>query len=93
MDMPLDQLCIGVWSSVTEIHTSPQLRQRLVRVLQRVGLPTDLQADADAIVRAMYHDKKFDGETITAILVNTPGTYEMKKLTQAELTRVVKDVW
>ena len=72
---------------------SPQLRQRLVRVLQRVGLPTDLQVDADAIVRAMYHDKKFDGETITVILVNTPGAYEMKKLTQAELTRVVKDVW
>ena len=29
MEMPLDQICIGVWCIVTEIDTQPQLRQRL----------------------------------------------------------------
>jgi len=71
---------------------SAEVRQRLERVLQKVGLPTEMPADADSIIRAMCHDKKSDGDKITVVLVNTPGTYEMKTITKDALAGIVKEV-
>lgn len=68
------------------------LRPRLERVLQKVGLPTTMPTDADSIMRAMAHDKKSDGDKITVVLVNTPGTYEMKTITKDALVGIVKEV-
>ncbi len=71
---------------------STEVRQRLIRVLQKVGLPTDMPTDADSIIRAMHHDKKCDGDMVTVVLVDTPGTYEMKKITKDALAGIVKEV-
>lgn len=71
---------------------SAEVRQRLERVLQKVGLPTIMPTDADSIIRAMAHDKKCDGDKITVVLVNTPGTYEMKTITKDALVGIVKEV-
>lgn len=71
---------------------SPAVRERLVRVLQKINLPVAVATDTDSIIRAMHHDKKFDGEMVTVIFVNTPGEFEMKKITGDELTNIVKDV-
>ena len=69
-----------------------EVRKRLIDVLKKAQLPTEIQIDADAVIKAMSHDKKFDGATVTAIFVNTPGEFEMKKLTIDELGAIVKEV-
>ena len=68
----------------------PEVRERLIGVLEKAGLPTEIKADADSIIRAVGHDKKFDGEAVTVVLVNTPGEFEMKKMTRDELANTVK---
>lgn len=69
-----------------------EVRARLIHVLQKVGLPTDMPTDTDGIIRAMSHDKKCDGDRVTVVLVNTPGTYEMKTITKDALAGIVKEV-
>ncbi|MBR6558570.1 MAG: 3-dehydroquinate synthase [Clostridia bacterium] len=68
-----------------------ETRERLVRVLRKVNLPTDIQVDVDSIISAMNHDKKFDGETVDVIFVNTPGEFEIKNITKDELARIAKE--
>ena len=69
------------------------VRQRLVRVLQKVGLPTHVQADTDSVISAINHDKKCDGDTVTVVMVNTVGEWEMQTLTKTQLAAVVKEVF
>lgn len=71
---------------------SDAVRERLVRVLGKVKLPTSVSTDSDAIISAMSHDKKFDGKKVTVILVNTPGEAEMKQISGDELALIVKEV-
>lgn len=71
---------------------SDAVKARLIPVLQKAGLPTEISVDTDSILRAMSHDKKFDGDTVTVVLVNTPGEFEMKKLTTDDLRCIVKEV-
>ena len=56
----------------------PSIRDRLIAVLRRVGLPTDYAADTDTVFAAMAHDKKAAGSKITVIYVNQIGTFDMQ---------------
>ena len=68
------------------------VKERLIKVLKKVNLPTQVSMDKESILSAMSHDKKFDGATVTVIFVNTPGEYEMKKITSQQLAELVKEV-
>ena len=57
-----------------------ELRPRVAAVLKKCGLYRELRCDWDAITQAAFHDKKADGDTVTVILVEQPGIFEMKKL-------------
>ena len=69
---------------------SEDLRKRLIFVLKKVGLPTELNFDFNVVCDAMLHDKKWSGESITVTYVNTPGSFKMKKINNDELTQIVK---
>lgn len=69
---------------------SENLRKRLIFVLKKVGLPTELNFDFNVVCDAMLHDKKWSGESITVTYVNTPGSFKMKKINKDELTQIVK---
>lgn len=69
---------------------SEDLRKRLIFVLKKVGLPTELNFDFNVVCDAMLHDKKWSGESITVTYVNTPGSFKMKKINKDELTQIVK---
>ena len=69
---------------------SESVRERLVPVLKKVNLPTQLNCDVNKVCEAMSHDKKFDGSKVTVILVNEPGSFEMKKLASDELEAITK---
>lgn len=69
---------------------SEDVRQRLLTVLKKVNLPYKLNYDATRVCKAMSHDKKFDGNKVTVIFVNKPGTFEMKKLGFDEMADITK---
>jgi 3-dehydroquinate synthetase len=61
-------------------------------VLEKADLPTNITIDKEACLSAIKHDKKFDKDKITVIYVNSPGEFEMKKLSVEELSEITKDV-
>lgn len=64
---------------------APDVRARLVPVLQKLGLPTAWEGDTDAVLEAIKHDKKSSGNTITVVLVEEIGTYRLVRMTPEEL--------
>ena len=59
---------------------SDAVRARLLPVLERLGLPTLVQADPEAVYAEMLHDKKMGDGAITAVFVETPGRCEMRNM-------------
>lgn len=70
---------------------SQSVRARLIPVLERLSLPTRIEADADVILEAMGHDKKLDGEQITAVYVSEIGSFEFLKMPVSELKKQVRE--
>ena len=59
---------------------SDAVRARLLPVLERLGLPTLVQADPEAVYAERLHDKKMGDGAITAVFVETPGRCEMRNI-------------
>jgi len=59
---------------------SPALRSRVKAVLEKLGLPTSCQVDADAVWQAMSHDKKLSGDTITVVYAQEAGSFQLRSL-------------
>ena len=59
---------------------APEVRARLVKVLKKVGLPTEQKIDAEETYKALTHDKKASASTVTVVYVPRVGEYELKKI-------------
>ena len=70
---------------------APDVRERLLPLLQRWGLPTALSFDPDAVWAAMLHDKKKSDSAFTMVFVPEAGRYELRKVSSAELHALVKE--
>ncbi|MBQ2988285.1 MAG: 3-dehydroquinate synthase [Clostridia bacterium] len=70
-----------------------EVRERILAVLKKAGLPTDLHFDADRVFEAVTHDKKADGDQIHVIYAPEIGSYEMKKVTLKEFRQTVKEAF
>ena len=57
---------------------SEAVRARLIPVLERLGLPTSVKADPEAVFTALGHDKKIAAGRISAVYVESPGAYELR---------------
>ena len=59
----------------------PDVRVRLIPVLTKCGLPTEMSSlpDRDALIKAMMHDKKAQGDTIRTVFVPRVGKFEWKE--------------
>ena len=66
---------------------SDEVYPRLSAAISSLGLKTKIHANADAILDAASHDKKKQGDTVSAVFVNEIGTYEIKKVTEEELKK------
>lgn len=64
---------------------APAVRERLIPVLTRLGLPTSVKADPDKVYAALLHDKKAADGKITVVRVNEPGSCELIPLSPEEL--------
>ena len=68
---------------------SDAVKSRLVRVLEKYSLPTDINVDENTLISYIYHDKKSSGTKITAIFVNDIGFFEMKQMEIDELRKYI----
>ncbi len=64
---------------------SPAVRERLLPVLEKLGLPVTCSADPDRVMQAVVHDKKMYAGKIHTIFVETVGSFTEKDLTPDEL--------
>ncbi|MBP5350095.1 MAG: 3-dehydroquinate synthase, partial [Clostridia bacterium] len=71
---------------------APAVRERLIPVLTRLGLPTAVEADPDKVYAALLHDKKAAGGRITAVLVNEIGSCEQLSLSPEALWEKIETV-
>ena len=63
----------------------PEVRNRLEKVLEKLGLPTRCGADVSRVIAAAAHDKKAAGDGIIAILADEAGSFREQRMTTAEL--------
>ena len=68
---------------------APNIRERVIKVLEKVNLPTKVKIDLNAVCEAISHDKKGDGDAVTGIFAQEVGTFEMKKIKFDELYDIV----
>ena len=68
---------------------SENVRNRLITVLEKLGLPTQIKFDKDKVTEAIQHDKKFDGNNVIIVRVEEVGKYIMKKITKSELLDMI----
>lgn len=71
---------------------SDSVRERLVAVLKKAGLPVKIECSADRVIEAMSHDKKMSGDKITVITVNKIGEFAMNDVPFSELALKMKEV-
>ncbi len=64
---------------------SADVRERLIKVLKKLGLPTECRLDKNEVYKAVLHDKKSNGDSITVITVDKIGTYKMTEVSADEL--------
>lgn len=72
---------------------APQVRMRLLPVLQKLHLPTELQADPESVLANAAHDKKCDGNDVTVIRVEQVGSCECKKMPLESWKNLVRSTW
>lgn len=68
---------------------SEALRPRVKAVLQKLGLPTACQVDADSVWQAMSHDKKLSGDTITVVYAEKAGSFQLRPMPLEDLKKTV----
>ncbi len=71
---------------------SPAVRELLLKVLQKLSLPTFTDFRTEGLLWAIRHDKKMAGDSITVVYVSTPGSCELKKMSLLELENIIKEV-
>ncbi len=70
---------------------SESVKSRLLPVLKRLNLPTEINCDKEKLTEALCHDKKSKGEKITTVFVNLVGSFEFKDSTIEEITAKIKE--
>lgn len=65
---------------------SDSVRERLIAVLQKLNLKTEISLQPEKVISAIAHDKKMRGGTVNTVLVNEIGTFEMEKMTLSQIS-------
>ena len=66
------------------------VRERLMKVLEKLGVPTSYDGDIDRAITLATHDKKRCGDGIIAIFCNEIGTYEINSISLNDLDKITK---
>ena len=71
--------------------SSREVRERLIKVLKKLGLPTEYNGNLDDALKFMAHDKKCSGKTLSAIFVDEVGKCRIEKLSVDEFSTHIKN--
>lgn len=69
---------------------SESVRKRLLPVLEKLKLPTEFNGDIEGAIELATHDKKAVGDKIEAVFVNEIGSYELLRVSAAELSALAR---
>ena len=64
---------------------SDELKERLLKIYDKLGIPKRYGFDKAAVMEAVAHDKKGSSGAIKAVTVNRPGEFEIKEMSMDEL--------
>lgn len=64
---------------------SDSVRSRLIPVLKKLNLQTEISINPEKVISAIVHDKKMRNNVVNTVTVNDVGTFEMKKMTVSEI--------
>ena len=71
--------------------SSDEVKTRLIPVLKKLGLPTEYKGDAEKLISAASHDKKFSGEKVTVITLPEIENFRFEEWSTAELFERMKE--
>ncbi len=71
---------------------SNEVKERLLPVLKRLSLPTDIRLDKTALEEAIGHDKKLAGSELTVVYVPKIGKFEFRKITLDDYKKMLSEV-
>ncbi len=83
-------MVLAVKTGILFGETKPETYQRLVSLLKKAGLKTELDEDINKIIPLMISDKKNSGGLITLVLIHEMGKPFIKKTTVNELLDILK---
>ena len=79
--------CVGL--GMLPMIQDPQLKQRTIAVLERLGLPHTIRYDGAAIFRRLCHDKKADSGYVTLVRVPALGQYRLDRTPLSALPAII----
>ncbi len=71
------------------VMCSPKVRNRLVALYEKIGLPTQLPLNKEQLIDACRHDKKCVGERISVVFVDQIGKFELRDILFEEFTEFI----
>ncbi len=74
------------------IMAESEPRERIRRVLEKVGLPTAYTYDREEVIAAMAMDKKVSGGEITVVNLPAIGQFSLDRIPLADLQKRMKEV-
>ncbi len=81
--------CVAIGMLAT---SSDEVRKRLLPVLKKNGLPTEYKGDKERALSFISHDKKCDGDKISVVFVDTPGSFRIEKMSTTEFEGLVRKI-
>ena len=70
---------------------APDVRARLIAVLQSIGLPTQMEGDLETILQLTMHDKKCEGTSVNVVFVDSVGSYRIEKMPLSEWQQYIRE--
>jgi len=70
---------------------SAAVRERLIALYKKLGLPTEFPLPAEELLEAARHDKKCSGDRITVVYVPEIGRYEMRDISFEEFAKFIRE--
>ena len=71
--------------------SSDKVIERLLPVLRSAGLPTEYNGDVEKALSFISHDKKCDGNLLSVIFVDEPGSYRIEKMELSEFEKIIRE--
>ena len=69
---------------------SDAVRARLLRVLEKSGLPVKASYDTEKAISAITHDKKLDGDSINYVFVEKIGEFEFRQSSLSDFCKAIR---